>query len=180
MQRLNQTVHIFIAHLSILKTQLSLYREDQLMMHLFTKLWPEIRKILFNYQDLFISQESLITLMTWLERNLHKFFDTQSKKLDGEQFKIIQSQLVHSRIWWVISFTLMKYNMNTASKSSIFINHSKINSDITCYWCQAKRHYANNCIKSVSNSIINVAAVTQSKNKKVSLKSLCWCNERWR
>ena len=38
MQRLNQTVHIFIVYLSILKTQLSLYREDQLMMYLFIKL----------------------------------------------------------------------------------------------------------------------------------------------
>ena len=180
MQRLNQTVHIFVAHLSILKTQLSLYREDQLMMHLFTKLQPEIRKALFNYQDLSISQESLITLMTHLEGNLHKLFSTQSKKLDDEQSEIIQSQSVHSRIWWVINFMSVKHNMNTASKSSTFMSHSKINSDITCYQCQAKGHYANDCIKSVSNSTINVAAVTQSKNEKVSLKSLHWCNKRQR
>ena len=150
------------------------------MMYLFIKLWSEIRKILFNYQDLSISWESLIVLTAHLERNLHKLFSTQSKKLDDEQFKIIQSQSVHSRIWWVINFMLMKHNMNTASKSSIFINHSKINSDVICYWCQAKKHYANNCIKSVSNSIINVTAVTQSKNEKVLLKSLCWCNKRQR
>ena len=150
------------------------------MMYLFTKLWSEIRKILFNYQDLSTSQESLIVLMTHLERNLHKLFSTQSKKLGDEQFKIIQSQSVHSRTWWVVNFMLMKHNMNTASKSSTFMNHSKANSDVTCYQCQAKRHYANNYIKSVSNSTINVAAVTQSKNKKASLKSLCQCNKRQR
>ena len=150
------------------------------MMYLFTKLWSEIRKILSNYQDLSISQESLIVLTAHFERNLCKLFSTQSKKLDDEWSEIIQSQSVHLRIWWVIDFTSMKYNINTASKSSIFINHSKINFDVTCYWCQAKKHYANNCIKSVSNSIINVTAVTQSKNEKVLLKSLHWCNKRWR
>ena len=75
---------------------------------------------------------------------------------------------------------LMKHNMNTASKSSIFVNYSKTNSDVICYWCQAKKHYVNDCIKSVSNSTINVTAVTQSKNEKVLLKSLCQCNEKWR
>ena len=150
------------------------------MMHLFIKLWSEIRKTLFNYQDLFISWESLIVLTTHLERNLCELFDTHSKKSDDEQFKIIQSQSVHFRIWWVIKFMLMKCNMNTAFKSSIFINCSKTNLDIICYQCQAKRHYANDCIKSVSNSSINVTAVTQFKNEKVLLKSLCWCNERQR
>ena len=150
------------------------------MMYLFIKLWSEIRKILFNYQDLSISWESLIVLTAHLERNLCELFSIQSKKLDDERFKIIQSQSAHSRIWWVIDFTLMKHNMNAAFKSSIFINCSKTNSDVICYQCQARRHYANNCIKSVSNSTINVTAVTQSKNEKALLKSLCWCNERQR
>ena len=148
------------------------------MMHLFIKLWSEIRKTLFNYQDLSISWESLIVLTTHLERNLCKSFSTQNKKLDDEQFKIIQTQSVHSKTWWVINFTLAKHNMNTASKSSTFMNCSKTNSDIICYQCQAKGHYANNCTKSVSNFIINVTAVTQSKNEKALSKSLCWCNER--
>ena len=150
------------------------------MMHLFIKLWSEIRKILFNYQDLCISWESLIVLTAHLEKNLHKFFDTQSKKLNDEQSKIIQSWSAHSRIWWVINFTSVKHNINTAFKSSIFISHSKTNSDVICYQCQVKRHYANDCIKSVSNSTTNVTAVTQSKNEKVLLKSLCWCNKRQR
>ena len=105
------------------------------MMYLFIKLQSEIRKILFSYQDFSTSQESLIVLTTHLKRNLYKLFDTQSKKLDDEQFKIIQSQWVHSRIWWAVNFTSAKHNMNTASKSSIFVSHSKINSDITCYQC---------------------------------------------
>ena len=169
-----------MAHLSTLKAQLSLYWEDQLMMHLFTKLQPEIRKTLFNYQDLSISQESLVALTAHLKRNLHELFGTQSKKSDDEWSEITQSWPVHSRTWWVMNFTLMKHNMNTASKSSTFMSCPKANSDVTCYWCQAKSHYASDCIKPASSSKINLTAVTQSKNEKALLKSLCWCNERWR
>ena len=173
-------IYVFVTHLSILKTQLSLYWEDQLMMHLFIKLQSEIRMTLFNYQDLSISWESLIALTAHLKRNLCKLFSTQSKKLGGEQSEITQSQSVHSRIWWVMNFTLMKHNINAASKSSTFMNHSKTNLNVTCYQCQAKSHYTSDCTKSVNSFNINLAAVTQSKNKKVLLKSLHWCNKRWR
>ena len=169
-----------MVHLSILKTQLSLYQEDQLMMHLFIKLQPEIRKILSNYQDLSISWESLVALMTHLKRNLCKLFSTQSKKSDDEWSEITQSWSVHSRIWQAMNFMLTKCNMNTAFKSSTFIYCSKTNSDVTCYQCQAKSHYMSDCTKPASSSNTNLTTVTQSKNKKVLLKSLCWCNKRWR
>jgi len=48
-QKSGQSVHTFAAYLSILKVQLTLYNEKQLIMHFFTKLWSEIRKILLNY-----------------------------------------------------------------------------------------------------------------------------------
>ena len=51
-QKLSQSVHTFAAYLSTLKVQLMSYNEKQLIMHFFTKLWLEIRKILLNYQDL--------------------------------------------------------------------------------------------------------------------------------
>ncbi len=48
-QKLSQSVHTFAAYLSTLKVQLMLYNEKQLIMHFFTKLQSEIRKILLNY-----------------------------------------------------------------------------------------------------------------------------------
>ncbi len=48
-QKLSQSVHTFAAYLSTLKAQLTLYNEKQLVMHFFTKLQSEIRKILLNY-----------------------------------------------------------------------------------------------------------------------------------
>ncbi len=48
-QKLSQSVHTFAAYLSTLKVQLMSYNEKQLIMHFFTKLQSEIRKILLNY-----------------------------------------------------------------------------------------------------------------------------------
>ncbi len=48
-QKLSQSVHTFAVYLSTLKVQLTLYNEKQLIMHFFTKLQSEIRKILLNY-----------------------------------------------------------------------------------------------------------------------------------
>jgi len=48
-QKLNQSVHTFTAYLSTLKVQLMMYNEKQLIMHFFTKLQLEIRKLLLNY-----------------------------------------------------------------------------------------------------------------------------------
>jgi len=48
-QKLSQSVHTFAAYLSILKVQLMSYNEKQLIMHFFTKLQLEIKKVLLNY-----------------------------------------------------------------------------------------------------------------------------------
>jgi len=83
-QKLNQSVHAFTAYLSTLKVQLMLYNEKQLIMHFFTKLQSEIRKILLNYQDLLNKQNSLITLTVQLKSNLHTPDTTELKKtFDG-------------------------------------------------------------------------------------------------
>ncbi len=79
-QKLSQSVHTFAAYLSILKVQLMLYNEKQLIMHFFTKLQLEIRKILLNYQDLSDKQDSLITLTAQLKSNLHTLNATELKK----------------------------------------------------------------------------------------------------
>jgi len=73
-------VHTFAAYLSTLKVQLMLYNEKQLIMHFFTKLQSEIRKILLNYQDLSDKQDSLITLTAQLKNNLHTSDTTELKK----------------------------------------------------------------------------------------------------
>jgi len=48
-QKSDQSVHTFAVYFSILKAQLTSYNEKQLIMHFFTRLQSEIRKILLNY-----------------------------------------------------------------------------------------------------------------------------------
>ncbi len=48
-QKSGQSVHTFAVYLSTLKVQLMSYNEKQLIMHFFTRLRSEIRKILLNY-----------------------------------------------------------------------------------------------------------------------------------
>jgi len=79
-QKLGQSVHAFAAYLSTLKVQLMSYNEKQLIMHFFTRLRSEIRKILLNYQDLLNKQDSLIALTAQLKSNLHTPNATELKK----------------------------------------------------------------------------------------------------
>jgi len=83
-QKLSQSVHAFAAYLSTLKVQLMSYNEKQLIMHFFTKLQLEIKKILLNYQDLSDKQDSLIALTAQLKSNLHTSNAMKLKKtFDG-------------------------------------------------------------------------------------------------
>jgi len=97
-QKLSQSVHAFVVYLSTLKVQLMSYNEKQLIMHFFTRLQSEIRKILLNYQDLLNKQDSLITLTVQLKSNLctpnaiklKKTFDgSHSRNTSGQAFSSI-------------------------------------------------------------------------------------------
>ncbi len=101
-QKSDQSVHAFAAYLSTLKAQLMSYNEKQLIMHFFTRLRSEIRKILLNYQDLLNKQDSLITLTVQLKSNLHTpdamklkktFDDPHSRNTSGQAFSSIDWRL---------------------------------------------------------------------------------------
>jgi len=90
-------VHTFAAYLSTLKVQLMSYNKKQLIMHFFTKLQSEIRKILLNYQDLSDKQDSLITLTAQLKSNLHTPNTTELKKtFDGSHSRNTSGQTFSS------------------------------------------------------------------------------------
>jgi len=72
LQRSDQMIWTFAAHLSILKHQLSLYNDEHKQVHLFIKLRSELRVIITNVQSISITQDALIDLVTWLKINLWK------------------------------------------------------------------------------------------------------------
>ncbi len=178
-QKLSQSVHTFAAYLSTLKVQLTLYNEKQLIMHFFTRLQSEIKKILLNYQDLLNKQNSLITLTVQLKSNLHAFNATELKKTFDDSCSRNTSGWAFSSIDQRLSeqTSLRQWdNISVTSSSSFF--HSRTRSDVTCYHCQEKGHYSSNCIKSMNNSNkIHIFSVTSSKKENVMLRSQCWHNE---
>ncbi len=72
LQRSDQMIQTFAAHLSILKHQLSLYSDEHKRAHLFIKLRFELHVIITNVQSISITWDVLINLVAWLKTNLQK------------------------------------------------------------------------------------------------------------
>ncbi len=72
LQRSDQMIWTFAAHLSTLKHQLSLYNNKHKWAHLFIKLRSKLRMIITNVQSIFITWDALIDLVAWLKTNLRK------------------------------------------------------------------------------------------------------------
>ncbi len=181
-QKLSQSVHTFAAYLSTLKVQLMLYNEKQLIMHFFTRLQSEIRKILLNYQDLLNKQDSLIALTAQLKSNLCTPDATESKKtLDGSCSRNTLGWAFSSIDWRLSEQTPLRQwdNTNVTSSSSFF--HSRTRLNVTCYRCQEKGHYSSDCTKSINNSNkIHISSVTSLKKENIMSRSQCWHNKEWK
>ena len=72
MQRDKRSRTSFDAHLNSLKAHLFFYIEVQRIIHLFIKFRSKLRRILTNYQDLFIIKKDLLTLITRLKNNMKR------------------------------------------------------------------------------------------------------------
>jgi len=178
-QKPSQSVHAFAAYLSTLKVQLTSYSEKQLVMHFFTKLQSEIRKILLNYQDLSDKQNSLITLTAQLESNLCAPNATELKKTFDGPCTRNTSDWVFSSIDRRLSeqTSLRQWdNTNVTSSSSSFCSRAR--SNVTCYCCQEKGHYSSDCTKPINNSNkIHISSVASSKKENATSRPQCWCNK---
>ncbi len=179
-QKLSQSVHTFAAYLSTLKVQLMSYNEKQLIMHFFTRLRSEIRKILLNYQDLLNKQDSLIALTVQLKSNLHTPNTTELKKTFDDSHSRNTSDWAFSSIDWRLSeqTSLRQWgNINVTSSSSFFCSRTRLNA--ICYHCQEKGHYSSDCTKSMNNSNkIHIFSVTSLKKENITLRPQCWHNEK--
>jgi len=181
-QKPSQSVHTFAAYLSTLKMQLISYNEKQLIMHFFTRLQSEIRKILLNYQDLSNKWDSLIALTAQLKSNLHTSDATELKKTFDGSCSRNTSGWAFSFIDWRLSkqTPLRQWgNINATSSSSFFCLRAR--SDVTCYCCQEKGHYSSDCTKSMNNSNkIHIFLMASSKKENVMLRPQHQHNEEWK
>ena len=85
LQQSHQSVHSFEVYLSNLETQIPSIDEAYLVMNFFTRLQVDLWTALTNYQDLLITQDSLMTLTAWLKSNLWE--EDTSKIKCNQSFK---------------------------------------------------------------------------------------------
>jgi hypothetical protein len=84
-------MQVFDAFLSNLESQLTLYIEEQRIIHLFIKLRSKLRVALTNYQNLLIIKKELLPLTNCLKNNMKKTIDAQTT-FDSRSFNLKTSQ----------------------------------------------------------------------------------------
>ena len=167
-QRPGQSVQAFAAYLSTLEAQLPPYKEEQLVMHFFTKLRPEVRKALSNYQNLPDKRDSLVALAARLESNLREPGGATSRRGQTDTRPVRGAAPVNRK---VVEHTTLTRTENVPARSNTFTSKMKARSDVTCYRCQGKGHYSNECTRPPSNpNHIRVSAAGQSKKESASSK----------
>ena len=137
-QRKDQSVRAFATYLEVLEDQLTPYTEEQRVQHLFSKLRPELQRAFTNYHQIPNTREELIAISSTLERNMRRA-------------PVAQETLPKS-------VTRGKSKDRKEEKKSSTTAHTpeskpKDKSSVTCYKCQKKGHYANECKSSNPNHI---------------------------
>jgi len=103
---------------------------------------------LSNYQDLLNWQNSLVTLITYLKNNIYESDTMIVKKAEKNICtKNTFNWTSHFNDWRSMKHVLHKWWNNINEKSDSFFLHLKTRLNVTCYHCQEKNHYANDCIK---------------------------------
>jgi hypothetical protein len=74
-QEKKQLMQVFDAFLNNLENQLTLYIEEQRIIHLFIKLRSKLRVALTNYQNFFVIEKELLILTSRLKNNMKKTID---------------------------------------------------------------------------------------------------------
>ncbi len=145
LQRSDQTIRTFAAHLSILKHQLSLYSDEHKWAHLFIKLRSELRVIITNVQSISITRDALIDLVARLKTNLRKEHVLSSKRSRDENLHDRDriNKKTHSKR--KKSHRLTKLDSSSKTSSHASSRYSKNLFNITCYTCNRKSHYSTDC-----------------------------------
>ncbi len=145
LQRSDQTIRTFAAHLSTLKHQLSLYNDEHKRTRLFIKLRSELRVIITNVQSIFITWDALIDLVARLKTNLRKEHILLLKRSQDENLHDWDKVNKKTHLKWKKSHWLTKLNSSSKMSSHASSCYSKNLFNITCYMCNQKNHYFIDC-----------------------------------
>ena len=173
-QRPQQSVYSFEAYLSSLEAQLPPFSPAHLVSNLFTKLQPDLCKALTNYQDLPKTRDGLLALAARLEHNLLGGKPGAGKQHGDSRKSSKQKQKTSMPFRSTATDSTDTAEIKAKSKGQ---DHAKPGkkpgggqdkSHITCYNCDKKGHYANECtLPSKNPNTVLVIAVSTSKNGRV-------------
>ena len=164
----NQTAQSFSIYLAGLEAQLPPYTEEQRVIHFFTRLRPDLRRLLANYQDIPKTWDGIVALATKIEMNNRQVGPSQPKprgqNSPNSNFQKGKrtSQTSQDSLAYSSPYSGPKQQESKKSLQSV-----------ECYKCHKKGHYANKCPE---NSNPNYTPVNQIeiKKSKASQKAPRW------
>jgi hypothetical protein len=154
--------------LNNLESQLTLYIEEQRIIHLFIKLWSKLRVALTNYQNLLIIKKELLILTNRLKNNMKKIIDAQTT-FDNRSWNFKTSQSKNRKKnekrdnenSFNDILKMKNRRKNIDEKKRKRANHFHL----ICYKCNEVEHIVINYFDLKKNSKLT-QSLTNSKNRK--------------
>ena len=152
-QKDNQTVREFDTYLTNLEAHLTPYNEEQQVTHLFTKLRPELRDSITNYQQVPTTKAELLVVATRVEGNLNRSKKgsrpngedrPKGSKPPGNKRKREDRDHKNAKSG---DTKKGKRSNNTGQTKAKPASDTKVkdHSELTCYTCGIKGHISPNC-----------------------------------
>lgn len=159
-QKPTQSIREFEAYLSALEAQLPHYTQEQLAIQLFTKLKPALRNEIVHVGIIPSKREELLSLGARLETSTHKGNTAASKPTTSSHPAENAGSKTGSKKGKHNSRQGGGENKERAKPT---ITSTKNRSDVECYKCHKKGHYANECRSEKSDANRTpIAGVTEA------------------
>lgn len=84
-QKPGQSIHNFVTYLESLEADLPVYTEEHRLNHLFTKLRPEIRERITNFQHIPQTMDGMVSLAARIEENMRPKHRTIAPRRGGDE-----------------------------------------------------------------------------------------------
>lgn len=153
-QKDSQSVNEFAAYLASLENQISPpYEQKHLIMHLYSKLRPELRTAISNYSEFPSTRQEMVERAATLEDNLRRASGTTATRPRGERAAL------PSRAVGRTAYTT-PYRRPSASATPSYPQPRPG----SCNYCHKPGHWEKDCRRKQSDAATGVNRISTSKN----------------